>query len=191
MIGLLHELLRKPLSLGSEDEGDLAGEVELVQRRAAVCDERHPCAGSVVEREQGNPEDRARRRPQGFRTERIGAALGKRDRRTEGVCCAQQRPDVAGIGDAPQSQRRLTRLARQGRGTEDADDASRMGQRRDGGEELGLDALARDEKLDRLDPGCRSGVDQVLALDGKEPELLALAFLREELPDELQRRVRR
>jgi hypothetical protein len=64
-------------------------------------------------------------------------------------------------------------------------------QRRDAGEELGLDRLACDEKLDRLDPGRRSGVDQVLTLDGEEPELLALAFLREELADELQRRVRR
>jgi hypothetical protein len=66
-----------------------------------------------------------------------------------------------------------------------------MGQGRDGGEEIRLDALAGDEKLDRLDSGRRGGVDQVLALDREEPELLALPLLREELPDELQRRVRR
>jgi hypothetical protein len=66
-----------------------------------------------------------------------------------------------------------------------------MGQCRDSGEELGLDAFARDEKLDRLDSGRRGGVDQVLTLDREEPEPLALPLLREELPDELQRRVRR
>jgi hypothetical protein len=66
-----------------------------------------------------------------------------------------------------------------------------VGQRRNGSEQLQLDALAGDEKLDRLDPGRRRGVDQILALDREEPELLALALLREELPDELQRRVRR
>ena len=66
-----------------------------------------------------------------------------------------------------------------------------MRQGRDGGEQLGLDVLARDEQLDRLDPGGRRRLDQILALDGEEPELLALALLREELADELQRRVRR
>ena len=74
---------------------------------------------------------------------------------------------------------------------EDADDAGRMSQRRDGGEQLGLDRLARNEELDRLDPGGRCRLDQVLTLDREEPELLALALLREELADELQRRVRR
>jgi hypothetical protein len=66
-----------------------------------------------------------------------------------------------------------------------------VGQCRDCGEKLRLDALARDEELDRLDPGRRRRVDQILAFDREEPELLALALLREELPDELQRRVRR
>ena len=84
-----------------------------------------------------------------------------------------------------------TRLARQRGGPEDADDAGRMSQRRDGGEQLRLDRLARNEELDRLDPGGGCGLDQVLTLDREEPELLALAFLRQELPDELQRRVRR
>jgi len=66
-----------------------------------------------------------------------------------------------------------------------------VGKCRDGGEELGLDGLAGDEELDRFDPGRRGCVDQVLALDREEPELLALPLLREQLPDELQRRVRR
>jgi hypothetical protein len=75
VVRLFHDLVGKPVSFGSEDERDLAGEVELVQRRGAVRDERHPRAGSVVEREQRNPKDRARRCSEGFRTERIGAAL--------------------------------------------------------------------------------------------------------------------
>ena len=191
MVRLLHQVLGKPLSLGSEDERDLAGEVELVQRRGAVRDERHPLTWSVVEGEQRNPEDRAGRCSEGFRTERIGAALGERDRRTERVRGAEQRPDVSRIGDTPERQRRLTRLVRQRRSPEDTDDAGRMSQRRDGGEQLGLDGLSRNEKLDRLDAGRRGGADQVLALDREEPELLALPLLREELPDELQRRVRR
>jgi hypothetical protein len=54
-----------------------------------------------------------------------------------------------------------------------------------------LDGLAGDEQRDRLDPGGGRGGDEILALDREEPELLARAFLREELPDELQRRIRR
>ena len=162
-----------------------------MQRRCALRDERDPLSGSVVEREQRHPEDRTSRRSQGFGAQRVGAALGERYCRAEGIRGTQQRADVAGIGDTPERQRRGARLARQGCGTEDADDPSRMGQRRDRGEELWLDALAGDEELDRLDAGRRGGVDQVLALDREEPELLALPLLREQLPDELQRRVRR
>ena len=66
-----------------------------------------------------------------------------------------------------------------------------MRERRDAREQRRLDGLARDEELDRLDPGRRGRRDEILALDGEEPELLALALLREELADELQRRVRR
>jgi hypothetical protein len=162
-----------------------------VQRRSAAGNERHPFARRVVEREQRDAEDRAGRRTERLRAERVGAAIGKRDCRTEGIRSAQQRADVPRIGDAPERKRRLPRLARQGGGAEDADDARRVGQRRDGGEKLGLDALARDKELDRLDPRRRCRVDEILALDREEPELLALALLREELPDELQRRVRR
>ena len=179
------------MPLRPEDERDVAGKIELVQRRRALRDERHAHAWRVVEREQRDAEDRAGRSTECLRAERICAALGKRDRSAERVGGTQERPDVSGIGDAPERQRCLTRLARQRGGTEDTDDAGRMRQRRDGGEQLGLDRLARNEELDRLDPGGRCGLDQVLTLDREEPELLALAFLRQELPDELQRRVRR
>jgi large subunit ribosomal protein L20 len=57
--------------------------------------------------------------------------------------------------------------------------------------EIELDRLPRHEQLDGLDPRRRRRRDEVLTLDGEQPELLALALLREELPDELQRRVRR
>jgi hypothetical protein len=66
-----------------------------------------------------------------------------------------------------------------------------MRQGGDGGQQLWLDVLAGDEKLDRLDSRRARRLDEILALDGEEPELLALALLREELADELQRRVRR
>ena len=150
-----------------------------------------PAAGRVVEREQRHAEDRAGRGAERLRAERVGAALRERDRGAERVGGAQQRADVARIGDAPERKRRLARLSRQRGGAVDPDDARRMRQRRDGGEQLRLDRLARDEELDRLDPGRGGRLDQVLALDREEPELLALALLREELPDELQRRVRR
>ena len=154
-------------------------------------DERDALARRVVEREQRNAEDRARRGAQRLRPERVGAAVGERDRGAERVGGAQQRADVAGIGDVPERERRLARLARQGGGAVDADDARRVRQRRDRGQQLRLDVLARDEQLDRLDPGGARRRDEILALDGEEPELLALALLREELADELQRRVRR
>jgi hypothetical protein len=162
-----------------------------MQRRRTVCDQRHAHSGRVVERDQWHAEDRAGRGTERLRAERICAALGECDRSTERVCSTQERPDVSRIGDAPERQRRLTRLMRQRGRPEDADDAGRMSQGRDGCEQLGLDRLARDKQLDRLDPGDRCGLDQVLALDREEPELLALPLLREELPDELQRRVRR
>jgi hypothetical protein len=49
-------------------------------------------------------------------------------------------------------------------------------QRRDCGEQLGLDVLAGDEQLDRLDPGCTCCVDEILALDGKSPSSSRLRF---------------
>jgi hypothetical protein len=51
-------------------------------------------------------------------------------------------------------------------------------------EELRQDVLARDEELDRLDARNRSSLDEILALDGEEPRLLAVLARREKLPDE-------
>ena len=72
----------------------------------------------------------------------------------------------------------------------DADRARRVRQRRELGEQLRLDGLAGDEQLDRLDPCRARRLDEILALDDEEPELVPLALLREQLPHELQRRVR-
>jgi hypothetical protein len=156
-----------------------------------VRDERDLRARRVVPREQRDAEDRSDRRAQRLRPERVGAAVRERDGGAEGVGGAQQRPHVPGIPDPPERERDVTGLRRQVGPPVDRDDPRRMRERRDPREQLGLDRLAGDEQLDRLDPGRRGGCDEVLALDGEEPELLALALLREELADELQRRVRR
>jgi hypothetical protein len=58
-----------------------------------------------------------------------------------------------------------------------------MRERRDLREQRRLDVLARDQQLDRLDAGGR--LDQVLPLDGEQPELVPPAPLVE-LADELE-----
>jgi hypothetical protein len=58
-----------------------------------------------------------------------------------------------------------------------------MRERRDLREQRRLDVLARDQQLDRLDPGCR--LDQILPLDSEQPELVAPAPVVE-LADELE-----
>jgi len=60
-----------------------------------------------------------------------------------------------------------------------------MREGRDLGEQGGLDRLARDQQLDRFDPRCRRCVDEVLALDREQAELVAPAALVE-LADELE-----
>ena len=114
------------MPLGPQDERDLAGEIELVQRRRTVCDERHTHAGRVVEREKRHAEDRAGRGTERLRAQRVGAALRERDRGAERVGGAQQRSDISRIGDSPERKRCLTRSSRQRRGPEHSDDAGRM-----------------------------------------------------------------
>jgi hypothetical protein len=58
-----------------------------------------------------------------------------------------------------------------------------MRKSRDLREQGRLDVLARDQQLDRLDAGGR--LDQVLPLDGEQPELVAPAPVVE-LADELE-----
>jgi hypothetical protein len=60
-----------------------------------------------------------------------------------------------------------------------------MPERRDLGKQRGLDVLAGDQQLDRLDAGGQSRVDEILTLRDEQPELLAPAALAQ-LPDELE-----
>jgi hypothetical protein len=52
-----------------------------------------------------------------------------------------------------------------------------MAERRDLGEQLRLDVLPRDEQLDRLDARGEGGLDEILALRRKQPELVAPAAI--------------
>jgi hypothetical protein len=65
-----------------------------------------------------------------------------------------------------------------------------MRQRRDLGEQLGQNSLPCDKQLDRLDPRIERRLDEILALGGKLPELVAPAP-RLQLADELERLVPR
>jgi hypothetical protein len=52
-------------------------------------------------------------------------------------------------------------------------------------EQVRLDVVAGEQQLDRLDPYCRRGADEIFALDEEEPELVAPAALVQ-LADELE-----
>jgi hypothetical protein len=58
-------------------------------------------------------------------------------------------------------------------------------ERRDLGQQRGLDVLARNQDLDRLDPSGERRIDEIFTLCEEEPELVAPAALVE-LPDELE-----
>jgi hypothetical protein len=60
-----------------------------------------------------------------------------------------------------------------------------MCERRDLGDQLAGDRLARDEQLDRLEPGIRRRLDEVFALRDEQPELVTPAPVME-LADELE-----
>ena len=60
-----------------------------------------------------------------------------------------------------------------------------MRERRDLREQLGLDGLAGDEQLDRLEAGIRRCVDEVFSLGDEQPELVTPAPVME-LADELE-----
>ena len=91
----------------------------------------------------------------------------------------------------PEREPDRTRLVGRQVGTaEDPDHARRMGERGDGGEQLGLDRLAGDEQIDRLDARRPRRLDEVLALADEQAELLPLPAALEP-PHELQPRVRR
>jgi hypothetical protein len=60
-----------------------------------------------------------------------------------------------------------------------------MPERRDLGEQSGLDVLPGDQLLDLFEPGVTRGVDEIFALDEEEAELVAPAALVQ-LADELE-----
>jgi len=60
-----------------------------------------------------------------------------------------------------------------------------MAERRDLRQQGGLDVVARDEHVDSVEPAGERGIDEVLALDEEEPELVPPAALVQ-LADELE-----
>ena len=114
-----------------------------VQRRAATRDERDAPPGRLVERRERHAEERAHRRAQRLRAGRVGAAGRERDAGAERIRRAEQRPDVARIGDMPERERHRPHAARQVVAPVDADHARRVRERRHLGEQRRLDVLAR------------------------------------------------
>src|SRR5262249_36950081 len=117
------------------------------------------------------------------------AALRECDARAERVGGPQQSADVAGVADVPERERERPRPARQIRAAIDPERARRMAQRRELSDERGLDVLARDEQLDRLDARVVRRLDEILALADEEALLLPLPPRLEQTPDQLQLRV--
>jgi hypothetical protein len=60
-----------------------------------------------------------------------------------------------------------------------------MAERRDLRQQGGLDVVARDEHVDSVEPAGERCIDEVLALDEEEPELVSPAALVQ-LADELE-----
>jgi hypothetical protein len=85
----------------------------------------------------------------------------------------------------PERERHRHHAARQVVAPVDADDARRVRERRDVGEQLGRDGLARDEQVDGLEAGLVRRLDEVLPLRDKQPKLVAPAPVAE-LADELE-----
>ena len=98
-------------------------------------------------------------------------------------------PTFPGSDEPPEREARVTKTRRQVAATVDGDHAGGVRERREAREQLGLDGLAGDQQVHRLDPGCLRGLDEILAFDREEPRLVAVLPLPEELPDELQRLV--
>jgi len=182
-VALSHKLTREPFALGTEDERHRRRQVGRRERLPTVGHERNPAAGSLVPPDERDPEDRARGGPDRPRPERVGTSLRERDRGPERVSRPEKRADVPRIGHSPDRECDLSHSTREIVPAEHADRARRVSERRDGGEKLREDVLARDEELGGLDTRAQSGVDEVLSLDREEPGLLPVLARREELAD--------
>ena len=79
-----------------------------------MSDQRDPPAAEVVPASERHAPDRAGARAQRLRRRRVGAAVRESDRRAERLGGADQRADVAGVGDVPERERRVALLPRPG-----------------------------------------------------------------------------
>ena len=174
--------------------------------------ERHAAAGTSATREilgvlevaERHAEDRPGGRPQGLRPRRVGAA---RERRTNaGPSASAARTSVPTFPGSETRQSASPTGASSSRGRsarrKTATDPGRVRQGREpaitsgatssapGSRSSSAGRSASDQRLDRLEAGVEPGRDEVLALAGEEPELLALTP-RPELADELDPRVGR
>jgi hypothetical protein len=85
----------------------------------------------------------------------------------------------------PERQRHRPRAASQIVAAENGDDARRVRERRYLREQLGGDVLSGGENVRGLEPGGEAGLEQILALDREQPELVPPAPVVE-LADELE-----
>src|SRR6266536_1029651 len=181
----LDDLRRQPLPLCAENEDDFAVELERRQRRSITWNERDPRAAGLVELRKRHSEERAHRRAERLRAGRVGAPGRERHAGAERIRRADQRPDVAGICDAPQRDRHRPHAPGQIIAPVDAEHTRSVRERRHLREERGLDVLARDEEIDGIG---RCGLDEILTFRDEQPELVAPAPVVE-LADELEPRV--
>src|SRR5215212_250909 len=94
----------KPFALGADDERGTLRQLELVQRRSATRNERHPGPRSLVEAAEGDAKNRAGRGAQRLWTGRVAAARRERDEgRAESVRGADYSSYVAWIDNMPES----------------------------------------------------------------------------------------
>ncbi len=194
-VGLADQLLRKPVTLGSDQQRDLArcGRGQGREWAAGARYEGELGAGQV--RDGARPRERygehgSHARAYRFGTERVSAAGPERHaRRSEGERRAQDRAHVAGIVNPVQIHAQRTQrplgpaLLIHGEGT------GARGQSRRARQQLGVDldprqaAARRAEALDRFPPGCIGGRQQIFALGHEHPHALALTAARAQFPD--------
>ena len=184
LVTLCHEGFGQPIAFRAEEERERRLELHVGEGLAPARDEGEATLRKLAPAHDRHPEDRACRRSHRAWAGGVGAALGQCESGSERVGRTEERADVAGVGDPPQADDHLAAAGRQVAAAVDADHARCVPERRDLGEELGNDVLAGDEEFDRLDPGGRRGLDQILALDREEARLLALLARGEKLPDE-------
>ena len=104
--GVHGHVVRQAGALAAQGERDRGLRRELGERAVASGVEGDQGQlGRLAQRDHGHRVERAHARAHGARRERVGAALGERDvRGPEALRAAQQRAEIAGVGDAVQLQ---------------------------------------------------------------------------------------